>query len=352
MLNGYKCAAFDRQRQTRSSNDIGSRKAQSETRPSTEDRAWYRQNVPELPDRAAQTFYFLVLFLTPPPPPPCYCTEMRSVWFLLLLGYLSLHKSVTASEHTAAGEDRLGAEAEPLEKMIQGAETVLIRSILEEGRNGDALGADSPPAERVLKRQHPGKRLVGDLEKRQHPGKRQPGQDEEDGGWAPEKRQHPGRRELDGVPLEVQARQHPGRRELDGVPLEVQARQHPGRRSTYEPLPGESTARQLDTFLGELSKRQHPGKRSVMYGQRPGHWSWQENGDDSGESQYNSPQYLEAAGGSSEFLSPCDLQESGSCSKVNSLLALLSNTNKDKAEVKRQHPGRRLASDEEMQGRA
>ncbi|GCC37852.1 pro-thyrotropin-releasing hormone [Chiloscyllium punctatum] len=258
---------------------------------------------------------------------------MRSIWFLLV-GYLSLHKSVTASGHTAAGEAGLGAEAEPLEEMLQRAEAVLIHSILEGGRNDDALGSDSPPAERVLKRQHPGKRLVGDLEKRQHPGKRQPGQDEEDGGWAPEKRQHP------------------GRRELDGVPLEVQARQHPGRRSAYEPLPGESTARQLDTFLGELSKRQHPGKRSVMYGQRPGHWSWQENGDDSGESQYNSPQYLEAAGSSSEFLSPCDLQESGSCSKVNSLLALLSNTNKDRAEVKRQHPGRRLASDDEMQGRA
>ncbi|XP_060691026.1 pro-thyrotropin-releasing hormone [Hemiscyllium ocellatum] len=263
---------------------------------------------------------------------------MRSGWFLLLLlGYLSLHKSVTASEHTAAGEDRLGAEAQPLEEMLQRAETVLIRSILEEGRNDDGKqnqGFEPSADSQVLKRQHPGKRLVGELEKRQHPGKRQPGQDEEDGGWAPEKRQHP------------------GRRELDGAPLEVQARQHPGRRSAYEPLPGESTARQLDTFLGELSKRQHPGKRSVMYGQRPGHWSWQENGDDSGENQYNSPQYLEAAGGSSEFLSPCDLQESGSCSKVNSLLALLSNANKDRAEVKRQHPGRRLASDEEMQGRA
>ncbi|XP_048403718.1 pro-thyrotropin-releasing hormone [Stegostoma tigrinum] len=259
---------------------------------------------------------------------------MRSIWFPLLLGYLSLHKSATASEQTAAGEDRLGAESDPLVEMLQRAETVLIRSILEEGRNAEALDADLPPAERVLKRQHPGKRLEGEFEKRQHPGKRQPGQDEEDGGWAPEKRQHP------------------GRRELDGVPLEVQARQHPGRRSAFEPALEESTARQLSTFLGDLSKRQHPGKRSLVYGPRPSRWSWQEDGDDSGESQYNSPQYLEAPGGSSKLMSPCELQESGNCSKVTSLLALLSNTNKDRAEVKRQHPGRRLASDEQLQGRA
>ncbi|XP_067908359.1 pro-thyrotropin-releasing hormone [Heterodontus francisci] len=265
---------------------------------------------------------------------------MRSAWFLLLV-YLTLHKSVAASQQTAA-EDGPGGEAIPLEEMLQRAETILIRSMLmkmEEERNANGLDADSPPAERVFKRQHPGKRLEEEFEKRQHPGKREQGEDQE------------------GAYLEAEKRQHPGRREMDDGYVEIQTRQHPGRRSAYDQYSGENVGRQL-AFLSELSKRQHPGKRSPQFNKRqhPGRRSWEDE-TDSSESQpaEKGPQpvkwHLEAASSSSELPIPCELQDPVTCSKASYLLELLGNKNKSRAEVKRQHPGRRLASDDELEGR-
>ncbi|XP_078066269.1 pro-thyrotropin-releasing hormone [Mustelus asterias] len=260
---------------------------------------------------------------------------MRSAWFLLL-GYLTLHKCVTANQQTPAGG--AGTEAMPLEEMLQRAENILIRSMLmrmAEQRDDNALDTDSLPAGELSKRQHPGKRAEEEFEKRQHPGKRQEGEAEE------------------GAYLETEKRQHPGRRELDGGYLEIQTRQHPGRRSPFGQYSGENA------FLGELAKTQHPAERSLLYSKRqhPGRRSW-EDGSDSGEweplerGQTPGRRYPEVGSSSSELSSPCEDQGPVSCSKPSYLLEqLLGKMDKNWPQVKRQHPGRRLASDSQLEGR-
>ncbi|XP_072328200.1 pro-thyrotropin-releasing hormone [Scyliorhinus torazame] len=261
---------------------------------------------------------------------------MRSAWFLLL-GYLTLHKSVTASQQHTAAAAGAGTEAIPLEEMLQRAETILIRSMLmrmAEERDNNALDAASPPAGGDFKRQHPGKRSEEEFEKRQHPGKREEGASEE------------------GAYLAAEKRQHPGRRGLDGAALEIETRQHPGRRSPFAQYAGENA------FLGELAKPQRPADMSLLYSKRqhPGRRSWEDESD-SGEREWlergQSPSrpYPEAGSSSTELSSPCELQEPVSCGKPSYLLELLANMNKNWAEVKRQHPGRRLAPDGQLQGR-
>ncbi|XP_067854373.1 pro-thyrotropin-releasing hormone [Heptranchias perlo] len=269
---------------------------------------------------------------------------MRSAWLLLLV-YLTLHNmSVTVGQHSAA-EDGPGREAVPLEEMLQRAQTILIRSMLMKmGEERNANDADSPAAGRVFKRQHPGKRLEEEFEKRQHPGKREEGEEEEE-------------EEEEGGYVEAEKRQHPGRREVDDGHVEIQARQHPGRRSTYDQYSGENAGRQL-AFLGELSKRQHPGKRFLLYNKRqhPGRRSWEDESDSDEKERVDKgrhpvKRYLEPGSSSSELPFPCDLQDPVTCSKASYLLELLGDMNKSRFEVKRQHPGRRHAPDDELEGR-
>ncbi|XP_041047569.1 pro-thyrotropin-releasing hormone [Carcharodon carcharias] len=242
---------------------------------------------------------------------------MRSAWFLLF-GCLTLHKSVAASQHTTAA-DGPGGEATPLEEMLQRAETILIRSMLMRlAEERDSNDADSPPTEGIFKRQHPGKRLEEEFEKRQHPGKREEGEGKE-GGY-----------------------------------LEAEKRQHPGRRSAFDQYSGENADRQL-AFLSELPKRQHPDKRTPFYNKRqhPGRRSWEGESDSSerGPLEKLGRRYLETASSSRVLSSPCELQDPAACSKPSYVLELLGNMNKNWAEVKRQHPGRRLASDDQLEGR-
>lgn len=150
-----------------------------------------------------------------------------------------------------------------------------------------------------------------ELQKRQHPGKRE---DESDFLIELQRRQHPGRRsELEGqssvpgdVLSEIFKRQHPGKR-YDAYTK----RQHPGRRETEE----RAAASALD--LWEMDKRQHPGKRF-----------W----DPASEASTGSP---------------CDV---GGCSKAASLLLqLLNEVKQSRANEKRQHPGKRLNAQEDLE---
>ncbi|XP_051873643.1 pro-thyrotropin-releasing hormone [Pristis pectinata] len=224
---------------------------------------------------------------------------MRSMWLLLLVA-LTLHDTSLVEGQRTAAEERPEGAADPLSEQLQRAEAALIRSMLMEmGQEGIANDADSPPAERIFKRQHPGKRL-DEFEKRQHPGKRE--EEEEDGYRAEEKRQHPGRRGVDGWYSEENA---------------------------------------------ALSKRQHPGKRFLLYdqSQQPVRGGWEAQ-TDSGENEALLPvrRHQETASTGSELSFPCDLQDPVTCSKASYLLELLGG----KTEVKRQHPGKRFVSDEDM----
>lgn len=218
---------------------------------------------------------------------------MRSLWFLLLLS-LAFHSASVVAGQRAAGA---------AERQLQRAEAALVHAMLMEmGQGVNTNEVDSPSAELVSKRQHPGKRLVN-LEKRQHPGKREEEEDEEEDYREVEKRQHPGRRGADG------------------------------------PL-----------FGGEegLSKRQHPDTRLVLSSQsrQPGRGE-SDSGEREAQSSVRQPtrRHPEAAGTGSDLPFPCDPRDPVACG----LLELLGGVSK--AEVKRQHPGRRDASDEEFEGR-
>lgn len=188
----------------------------------------------------------------------------------------------------------------------------------------------------MTKRQHPGKRSGEVLEKRQHPGRREDSHDEESSDF--QKRQHPGRRDDETHSLmELQKRQHPGKRTVTGhisenpvvVLGELSKRQHPGKRYLVLPSkrqhPGKrggddggwDVAADGDEDLAEVEKRQHPGKRF-----------WDDSNPDLGKH------------------SPCDVLDPMSCSKASLLLDFLDSINTGHAEEKRQHPGKRLASEE------
>ncbi|XP_078270518.1 pro-thyrotropin-releasing hormone [Rhinoraja longicauda] len=195
---------------------------------------------------------------------------MRSLWFLLLLHSVSV----------VAGQ----RAAEVAERQLQRAEAALVHAVLREmGQGGNnANEADSPSAELISKRQHPGKRLE-DLEKRQYPGKREVGEDEEVDYREVEKRQHPGRRGADWL--------HSGEEEV-------------------------------------LSKRQHPGKKRLVLSsqsRQPGRGGWETESDS---------REIEAQTSARQLPSPCDSRDPVVCDLLQ-LLGVVSKTEK-----KRQHPGR------------
>ncbi|XP_076859253.1 pro-thyrotropin-releasing hormone [Brachyhypopomus gauderio] len=239
---------------------------------------------------------------------------------VIVLVYLALG-SLTVSEcqNVAADEDH--GERSSLHDVLQRAESVIIRSILKQMEDESTIDSSSPLAERVDKRQHPGKREEDDyedytdLQKRQHPGKRE---EEADSFIELQTRQHPGKRlfleQITEYPAtqnshlsELSKRQHPGKRYLA-----YSKRQHPGRREADE---GDLSV----ADLLELDKRQHPGKR-----------------------------FWDAAGLDMSTSGPCDAVGSPSCNKASLLLELLGNVNKSRLEEKRQHPGKRLAVEEDL----
>ncbi|XP_015679381.1 thyrotropin releasing hormone [Protobothrops mucrosquamatus] len=144
----------------------------------------------------------------------------------------------------------------------------------------------------------------------------------------------------------ITKRQHPGKRMV----MDLEKRQHPGRRSLSDQIlsiPSSQLA-----YLNELSKRQHPGKRYLPYNKRqhPGKRGW----DDETESeetlekrQHPGKRYLGSQTPDNNIL--CDTQESSECSKGSLLLGLLDKINKVRGEEKRQHPGRSSWLDSEIE---
>lgn len=202
------------------------------------------------------------------------------------------------------------------------------------------MGFSSQP-EWVTKRQHPGKRYSEDLEKRQHPGRREEDEDDEY--------------------LDVQRRQHPGKREDEMHSFtELQKRQHPGKRTTSGLISDNP-----EMFLSELSKRQHPGKRYlVLHSKRQhpgkrysededGEEDWDVEGDENPSElekrQHPGKRFLDNSSPDLGTNSPCDVLEPTSCSKASLLLDFLDNINKNHAEEKRQHPGKRFAPEDDLE---
>lgn len=225
---------------------------------------------------------------------------------------------------------------------LQRAEGLLLRSILQKLQDDERNEGITSQNEWVTKRQHPGKRYGEDLEKRQHPGRREENEDEPF--------------------LDMQKRQHPGKRE-DEIHslLGLHKRQHPGKRFTMEHISDNP-----DVLFGEFSKRQHPGKRYLMLHtkrQHPGKrhpefedsdWDWEVDGDgdedlqDVEKRQHPGKRFWDNSSPDIDTNSPCGVLDPASCSKTSLLLDFLENVNKSHAEEKRQHPGKRLAQEEDL----
>uniref|UniRef100_A0A3Q3MEZ9 Pro-thyrotropin-releasing hormone n=1 Tax=Mastacembelus armatus TaxID=205130 RepID=A0A3Q3MEZ9_9TELE len=226
--------------------------------------------------------------------------------------------------------------------ILQRAESLLLRSILEKMRDEDRRNGeyDSQP-EWVTKRQHPGKRYSEDLEKRQHPGRRE--EDEDDQYLNLQKRQHPGKREGEIHSFsELQKRQHPGKRatlgHISDNPLllsELSKRQHPGKR-----------------YLVLHNKRQHPGKRYSEDVDGDADWDVDTDGDEDlsemEKRQHPGKRFWDNSSPDLGTNSPCDVLDTASCSKTSLLLDFLDNIDKSHAEEKRQHPGKRFAPEEDL----
>lgn len=194
------------------------------------------------------------------------------------------------------------------------------------------------------KRQHPGKRYVEDLEKRQHPGRREESEDDVD----VQKRQHPGKRddEMHSF-VEIQKRQHPEKHTAMGhatenpvlLLSELSKRQHPGKR-----------------YLVLHTKRQHPGKRHFEEEDIDGDWDLDANGDDVEDlaelekRQHPGKRFWDNSNPDLGTHNPCDVLDPTSCSKTSLLLDFLDSISKNHAEEKRQHPGKRFTSDEDLEG--
>lgn len=200
----------------------------------------------------------------------------------------------------------------------------------------------SSQIEWVTKRQHPGKRYSEDLEKRQHPGRREESEDEQY--LDVQKRQHPGKRDDEMHSLvELQKRQHPGKRTTLGhisenpvmLLSELSKRQHPGKR-----------------YLVLQSKRQHPGKRHLEDEDGDGDWYADADGDEDlaelEKRQHPGKRFWDNSSPDLDTNSPCDVLDPMSCSKTSLLLDFLDNINKSHVEEKRQHPGKRFASEEDL----
>lgn len=159
----------------------------------------------------------------------------------------------------------------------------------------------------------------------------------------------------------MQKRQHPGKREDEMHSFtEFQKRQHPGKRSTTGHIPDSPVA-----LLSELSKRQHPGKRYlVLHSKRQhpgkrllededGEADWTEDGEEDmselEKRQHPGKRFWDNSSPELSTSSPCDVLDSDNCSKTSLLLDFLENINKSHADEKRQHPGKRFASEKEME---
>ncbi|XP_047439513.1 pro-thyrotropin-releasing hormone [Mugil cephalus] len=265
---------------------------------------------------------------------------MKSTCLLILASLMFCNLTVSGGQGISAEDDTDRRTIDDI--ILQKAESLLLRSILkklqdEDGRNE---GFFSQP-EWVTKRQHPGKRYLEDLEKRQHPGRREEDDDEQY--------------------LDVQRRQHPGKREDEMHSfMEFQKRQHPGKRSTMGHISDNPVL-----LLSELSKRQHPGKRYlVLHSKRQhpgkrypededgeGDWDVGSDGEDDlpelEKRQHPGKRFLDNSSPDLGTNSPCDVLDPASCSKTSMLLDFLDNINKSHAEEKRQHPGKRFASEED-----
>lgn len=200
-------------------------------------------------------------------------------------------------------------------------------------------------SEWVTKRQHPGKRFSEDVEKRQHPGRREEEEDEEEQQvFDVQRRQHPGKREdeMRAFTTGLQKRQHPGKRaaagRLSDSPLgllsELSKRQHPGKR-----------------YLVLHSKRQHPGKRYLE--DEEGDSDWTADGDEELSELENRQRPGKRLWDNSipelSTDSPCDVLDPDRCRKTSLLLDFLDNI-QSHAEEKRQHPGKRFAPEEDIEG--
>ncbi|XP_056130984.1 pro-thyrotropin-releasing hormone [Lampris incognitus] len=249
---------------------------------------------------------------------------MRSTSLLILASLVVCHLTVSGGQSIPAEDE--ARQRETIDDIIlQRAESLLLRSILQkiEDEHSPDEDSSSQPEWAAGKRQHPGRSYDEELEKRQHPGRREAEEDED----YPDaqntqrlfidlqRRQHPGRRSMhdgrvSGDPAllnDFSKRQHPGKRYL----MLYSKRQHPGKRNAGDEAE--------DRDLQELDKRQHPGKRF-----------WDNSSPDLGTN------------------SPCDAVDPTGCSKTHLLLSLLDNVTKSRTEEKRQHPGKRLAPEEDL----
>ncbi|CAL8325271.1 unnamed protein product [Merluccius merluccius] len=261
--------------------------------------------------------------------------------YLLLLASLTVG-NLTGSRGQGMPEDGTVDHITIDDIILQRAETILLRSILEKMQeDGDTKGVSSQ-LDCLVKRLHP-PRQTEDLEKRQHPGRREEEEDDEEQQEVEEEQEEVGGEDYEAV----EKRQHPGKRDDDDEDpdsfLQYQKRQHPGRRAAgLEPTLGQLSKRQHPgkRLLMLFSKRQHPGKRGdeavlrqLVRRQHPGKRFWETPSPDSGPD--SGP--------------PCDaLYPSSGCSQTSLLLDLLDNVAKGgRVEEKRQHPGKRLAPPEE-----
>ncbi|XP_023128920.2 pro-thyrotropin-releasing hormone [Amphiprion ocellaris] len=267
---------------------------------------------------------------------------MKSTCLLILASLTVCNLAVSGGQGIPAEDETDRRTIDDI--ILQRAENLLLRSILkklqeEDGRNE---GFHSLP-EWVTKRQHPGKRYSEDLEKRQHPGRRE--EDEDEQYLDVQKRQHPGKREDEMHSfMELQKRQHPGKRSAavhdsdNPVVLlsELSKRQHPGKR-----------------YLVLHSKRQHPGKRHPEDEDDDGDWDADEDGEEDlselEKRQHPGKRFWDNSSPDLGTNSPCDVLDAASCSKTSLLLDFLDNINKNHSEEKRQHPGKRFATEEDLE---
>ncbi|XP_017264916.1 pro-thyrotropin-releasing hormone [Kryptolebias marmoratus] len=262
---------------------------------------------------------------------------------LLILASLALCNLTVSDGQSISAEDETDRGTTIDDIILQRAESLLLRSILKklQDENGQNYGIFSQP-EWLTKRQHPGKRLSEDLEKRQHPGRRE--EEDDESFLDVQRRQHPGKREdeMDSFLAGLQKRQHPGKRaaagRLSDSPLsllsELSKRQHPGKR-----------------YLVLHSKRQHPGKRYLEDEEGDSDWNADEDEDLSEleKRQHPGKRFWDNPSPELSTSSPCDVLDPDSCSKTSLLLDLLDNINKNHAEEKRQHPGKRFAPEEDIE---
>ncbi|KAG7266924.1 hypothetical protein CRUP_017985 [Coryphaenoides rupestris] len=311
---------------------------------------------------------------------------MKSTYLLLLASLTCGNLMGSRGQGAPATEDGMLDHRTIDDIILQKAETILLRYILEKkGEDGDTNEGLSSKSDCVTKRQHPGKRLTAEEEeeeeeqqpeKRQHPGRREEEQQQQQQEEQEQKEGHPGEQDEDSeYEAVVQKRQHPGRRRAVGLqghgqqanlpgsaPVmllmsELSKRQHPGKR-----------------FLAFFSKRQHPGKRDVGdkeeleeeqeeeeeqeqeeqgalqlqqqfdKRQHPGKRFWGNSGPDSGSSISSSSSSSRLCGGLETSSSSSSSPSSPGCSiRTSLLLDLLHHV----AQEKRQHPGKRLAASPE-----